>query len=71
MTTKIYYYTRWKAAKSENWYKSTTFSDEPTYEQAKEQLQNDMTYFYDDVVIELVKVTETVEVTTKGTQKRV
>lgn len=66
---KIYYIVRWYDNQKKVWYKST-MQDYPTAEQAEEQLKADRAYFYNDIQIELVEVTERVMQVVPGNNKR-
>lgn len=63
-----YFLTRWKH-KEKGWLTST-MENKPTKEQAEKQLKQDVNYFYDDIQIELVEVTERVIQTVRGSNQR-
>lgn len=59
---------RWKHP-NQGWITST-MPDRPTKEGATEQLARDVVYFYNDIEIQLVEVTETVIETRRGSSER-
>jgi hypothetical protein len=63
-----YYVSRWKHP-DKGWLKST-MQKQPTLEQAQRQYDQDRNYFYDDVEIQLVKVTEEIVATGAGLSRR-
>lgn len=65
----VYYITRWFNYEKRLWCIST-MGKEPSLEQAEEQLEYDISYFYSDIPIEMVRVEETVIKTVNGSQKR-
>lgn len=69
MCTTTYYLVRWTNPRSGKVQTSTQL-EQPTLEQAKEQLAADVGYFYDDIEITLSKVTELVIETVHGSNRR-
>jgi hypothetical protein len=63
-----YYLVRWKHPDG-RWITST-MGDRVDLAYAKEQLKRDIDYFYTDIEIELVAITEEVVSTHKGSQPR-
>lgn len=63
-----YYIVEWQHSEK-GWMKST-LGPKPTKEEAEEQLKRDIGYFYNNIEIRLVKVTEEVVKTVKGSQER-
>lgn len=61
---------RWKAKSEDVWHNSASWRGPMTREQAEEVLARDKAYFYSDVEIELVEVTEAVVIKTNGSQNR-
>jgi hypothetical protein len=56
--TRMYYRTRWKHPQR-GWIESTA-EEEATEAQAQQQLNRDIDYFFDDIEIEMVRISETV-----------
>lgn len=69
MITNTYFIVRWLNPRNGK-LQTSTMQDRPTREEAEEQFQRDVGYFYDDVGIEFVEVTETVTKTGRGTHPR-
>lgn len=65
----IYYHVQWFNKEKNKWMNSTVPA-QPTLMQAREQLQDDIRYFYDDIQIRLVRVEETTIEEHKGSNKR-
>lgn len=69
MTT--YFKTQWLHPDPKTgWVRSSTFNDNLTREQAEDQLQRDINYFYSDIELRIVEVVETVVTSTKGSKER-
>jgi hypothetical protein len=67
-TSTEHYITRWKHP--EKGWLTSTMPKRPTLEQAQKQFDHDRDYFYDDIEIQLVKVSEEIITTGKGLSKR-
>lgn len=63
-----YYITRWKHPEK-GWINSC-YSQTPTKEEAEKQLEADKNYFYNDIEINLVRVTEEIITVVNGRNER-
>lgn len=64
-----YYTVRWKDPRDGVWHDSC-LNSENTLARAEEQLKRDKAYFYSDIQIVLVKISEVVEQTVYGVNQR-
>lgn len=68
--TETYYITRWKGQDPKDEWHTSSMGRKLTEAQAREQLTNDIGYFYRDIEIQVVRVTEEVMEIHHGSQPR-
>lgn len=64
----VYYRVRWRKKESEKWVYS--WQHHMNEEEARKCLRDDVTYFYDDIEIQLIKCHDEIVETRKGSHKR-
>lgn len=65
-----YYVIRWKGKADEDWHYSLSHSSRSSLKEMRRWLPKDLGYFYDDITIEVIEVTERVMETYQGSQTR-
>lgn len=65
-----YYCIRWKGKADRDWHYSLSHNSRSSLEEMRKWLPNDIGYFYNDITIEVIKVTEEVIETHQGSQSR-